>query len=493
MAHVLGIDLGSSSVKVSLLDTATGRTLDQEQRPAAAEMAIEAPRPHWAEQDPHRWWANTTEAIRALKARHSLAEVSAIGVAYQMHGLVLLDAEGEVVRPSIIWCDSRAVALGREAAESIGQHRIETTTLNGPGNFTASKWAWVARHEPEVLARATTVMLPGDYIAFKLTGERNTTASGLSEMILWDFGQRRPASFVLEHYGLDVDLLPPLVPTFGDQGTVLAEVAQEFGFRQNARVAYRAGDQPNNAYALNVLEPGETAATAGTSGVVYAVTDQRVYDRQQRVNAFLHVNAAAEAERLGVLLCVNGTGSAYAWLRRTLGATALPDYAQVNAWAAESEIGGDGLRFYPWGNGAERMLGNADLGARLEGLTFARHGAPELCAAVQDGIAAALTYGTRGLDDVGARPQVVRAGRANLFLSDRFAQAFAQLGEAPLQLYDTDGAQGAARGAAVGAREYADHAEALASLRVVAEFEPRAELAAAYEDYYERWLAGMQR
>ena len=490
--HLLGIDLGSSSVKVALVDAATGRLLGGAQSPTDRELAMDAPEVGWAEQDPRTWWEHAERAVARLRESHDLGEVGAVGIGYQMHGLVLLDAAGEPVRPSIIWCDSRAVELGRAAAEDLGRELLATTTLNSPGNFTASKWAWVARHEPSVLANATTAMLPGDYLAFRITGQRATTTSGLSEMILWDFARRAPATAILRHYGLEVDLLPPLVPTFGDQGTVTADLARRWGLRPNARVSYRAGDQPNNAYSLKALDPGDTAATAGTSGVVYAVTDQRRYDREQRVNAFAHVNDAPEAERLGILLCVNGTGSAYAWLRRTLGATGtLPGYPQLNAWAGEAPVGSDGLLFYPWGNGAERVLGNREPGASFDHLSFTRHGAPELCAAVQDGIAAALAYGSAVLGELGAGPRVTRAGRANLFLCDRFCQAFAQLTDAPLELFDTDGAQGAARAAGVGAGAFASHEEALAGVRRIASFAPRPQFAGAYGDFFARWREGV--
>lgn len=492
MAHLLGIDLGTSSVKVSLVDSNGGRVLAQAQSPARQELKINAPQAGWAEQNPELWWKHTEKAIAMLAKKQTLTAVNAIGIGYQMHGLVLLDAAGKPVRPSIIWCDSRAVDLGRQAEAAIRQHTIESTTLNSPGNFTASKWAWVAENEPKVLAKAVTAMLPGDYIAFKLTGERNTTASGLSEMILWDFASRQPAYAVLDHYGLDASLLPELVPTFGPQGQVKQEVCEQFGFRQNTQVTYRAGDQPNNAYSLKALNPGETAATAGTSGVVYTVTDQQKYDQQQRVNTFLHVNDTAEAERLGILLCINGTGSGYAWLRRTLGAGGvMPGYNQLNTWAGKSTIGSDGLLFYPWGNGAERLLGNTEPGATIKHLNFNRHGAQEMTAAIQDGIAAALAYGGNALGELGAQPTVVRAGRANLFLSDRFCQAFCQLTGAPLELYATDGAQGAARAAGVGSGTFSAHEEALASLEQIGGFAPKADLADAYSDFFGRWQEGL--
>ena len=490
--HLLGIDLGSSSVKVSLVDADTGRVVGSRQSPAGAELAIDAPQAGWAEQDPETWWQHTGHALDALREEHDLGEVAAIGVAYQMHGLVLLDEAGEVLRPSIIWCDSRAVGQGRKAEKALGLDALATSTLNSPGNFTASKLAWVAEHEPEVLAKAHTAFLPGDYIAFRLTGQRLTSESGLSEMVLWDFNEGRTATQVLEAFGLSPGLLPEVSPSFGDQGAVTAAMRERFGFRQNPRVTYRAGDQPNNAYSLNVLQPGEVAATAGTSGVVYQVTDRRRFDTQQRVNTFLHVNRVAGSERLGILLCLNGTGSAYSWVRRLVSAGGeLVGYDKLNELAGDEPPAEDSPRFYPFGNGAERLLGNRAPGASFVGLDFARHTPGELVAAVQDGIAAALAYGTGVIVGLGSPVGVVRAGRANMFLSERFCRAFCELTGARLELYNTDGAQGAARAAGVGAGVYADDAAAHASLKCVGSYEPEAPYTAAYADFYERWVAGL--
>ncbi len=487
MSHLLGIDLGTSAVKAALLDAGTGKVIASCQSPARTEFKVSAKQPAWAEQDPLVWWSHTQKAIAMLAKKQALNKVTSIGIAYQMHGLVLLDAAGRPVRPSIIWSDSRAVQLGRAAAEALGAEAFASSTLNAPGNFTASKWAWVAKHEPQVLAKAETVMLPGDYLAFCLTGQRSTTAGGLGEMMLWDFRKQALASQVIDHFDLNSELLPPLVPTFGGQSTIKAELCSKFGFRQNTRLTYRAGDQPNNAYALKVLHAGETAATAGTSGVLYTVSDEQIYDDKQRLNTFAHVNCEQQ-QRLGLLMCINGTGAAYAWLRRMLGAGGvMPGYQQLNKWAESAAVGSDGLLFYPWGNGAERLLGNDQRGASLQNLNFARHGPAELSAAVQDGIAAAFALGREAFAELGVVPRVVRAARSNMFLSSRFCQAFTQLTHLPLQLYDTNGAEGAARAAGRGGGEFASHEEALQHLACEAEYEPRLELAEVYGSFYEAW------
>ena len=492
MAQILGIDLGTSSIKASLLDAASGEVLAKAQSPARQEMPIQVPQSGWAEQDPATWWKHTEKAISVLARKTSLKEVRAIGMSYQMHGLVLIDQQGQPVRQSIIWCDSRAVDLGNRAAHTLGDQVMASSILNSPGNFTASKWAWVQALEPQVLAKATTAFLPGDYLAYRLTGERSTTACGLSEMMLWDFQQRRIARPVLEHYELTEELLPPLVPTFGNQGAVQQHLIEKFGLHPAASVCYRAGDQPNNAYSLKVLQPGETAATAGTSGVIYRVSDEAKFDPEQRVNTFLHVNDQTAAKRLGILLCINGTGSAYAWLKRMFGAAGVvPGYAQINAWAGQSEVGSKGLLFYPWGNGAERLLSNRQPGAAFQHLDFNLHGVAQMAASVQDGVAAAMAFGNETLTLLGGKTEVVRAGRANLFLSDRFCQAVSQLLNTRLELFATDGATGAAQAAGVGAGIYASHEEALSSLMPIQEFNPRDELTDAYDTFFDNWSAGL--
>ena len=484
--HLLGLDLGSSSVKASLLDGATGRVVASAQFPEG-EMAMDAPRPGWAEQDPAAWWDAAVRATRSVMERAGIdgGDVKAVGIAYQMHGLVCLDAEMNVLRPSIIWCDSRAVEIGREAFDSIGPERCLSRLLNSPGNFTATKLAWVKRNEPDLYKDIATVCLPGDYLAAKLTGKVATTVSGLSEGIFWDFQAHEPAGFLLDELGIDAGLLAETVPTFGVQGELTADAAEALGLRAGTPVTYRAGDQPNNALSLNVLEPGEVAATAGTSGVVYGVADKVKYDPQSRINSFAHVNHDEEAIRLGLLLCVNGTGIANAWVRRTLGGEL--SYGELNALAAEAPAGCDALTFLPFGNGAERMLGNAAPGATLAGLDFNRHGRGHLARAVQEGVAFAFAHGIDILRQTGVDPSVIRAGRANMFLSETFRRTLATAAGVRIELFETDGAAGAARGAGIGAGLYKDAAEAFAALERVGVVEPDGATTQAVGDALERW------
>lgn len=487
---LLGIDLGSSSVKASLLDAGTGRLLGSGHWPKQ-EMVIDAPRPGWAEQDPGAWWDAASRAVRSAIEAAGVdgADVGAVGIAYQMHGLVCLDAAGRALRPSIIWCDSRAVPIGAEAFEALGSERCLGHLLNSPGNFTAAKLAWVKQHEPDVYAKIAKVCLPGDYLAARLTGRLATTVSGLSEGVFWDFKCNAPADFLLEHFGIDPSLLADRVPTFGDQGQLTAEAAATLGLKAGTPVTYRAGDQPNNALSLNVLEAGQIAATAGTSGVVYGVSDRVAYDPPSRINSFAHVNHTADDPRLGLLLCINGTGITNAWTRRLLRGT--HDYGQLNDLAAQAPAGCDGLMVLPFGNGAERMLGNCNVGAQVLGIDFNRHGPAHIARAAQEGVVFSFRYGVDIMREVGVLPDVIRAGRANMFLSPLFRQTLATLTGARIELYETDGAAGAARGAGLGVGAFKSPAEAFESLQRLGEVVPDASAKDAVEAAYGRWLSAL--
>lgn len=469
--YTLGIDLGSSSVKVSLLNLTDGSCKASAFYPKE-EMAMIAVQKGWAEQEPTVWWANLKNALNdVLKtAGINAKEIKAIGIAYQMHGLVALDKNGEVIRPSIIWCDSRAVGIGEKAFEELGAEYCLTNLLNSPGNFTASKLKWVKENEPEKFAKIYKIMLPGDYIAYRLTGKMQTTISGLTEGIMWDFQKEAPASELFKYYGIDESLLPELVDTFSEHAYVSEAVAAELGIPAGIPVSYRAGDQPNNAFSLNVLEPGEVAATAGTSGVVYGVSCSLSPDPKSRVNSFAHVNHTAAAKRIGVLLCINGTGILNSWLRKTMGAGI--SYEAMNELASKVGVGSEGVLVYPFGNGAERVLENANPGAEIKGLSLTTHGQGNIFRAAQEGIAFSFRYGVDIMSAMGIEAKVVRAGKANMFLSPIFRQTMANVLNARIELYDTDGALGAARGAAVGAGLYKNAAEAFSTLKCLDVIEP---------------------
>ncbi|WP_010664372.1 xylulokinase [Marinilabilia salmonicolor] len=485
MKYTLGFDIGSSSVKVSLLDIEKGTSAASAFYPKT-EMAISVPKAEWAEQAPEDWWENIKNALKEVldTAKIDVSEIKAIGITYQMHGLVALDKDGNVVRPSIIWCDSRAVDYGREAFKTLGEEWSLNHLLNSPGNFTAAKLKWVKENEPEVYKRIDKIMLPGDYIAYRLTGKKTTTLSGLSEGIFVDFQSDAVSKELLEYFGFAEDLLPEQVGTFAPQGELTSRVASELGLPVGIPVAYRAGDQPNNAFSLNVLEPGEVAATAGTSGVVYGVSDRLAPDPKSRVNTFAHVNHTADQRRLGILLCINGTGILNAWLRQNT-AKEL-DYPEINEVAMQAPVGAEGLRFFPFGNGAERVLEDVNPGAVLKGLNFNIHKQAHLLRAGQEGIAFSFRYGMDIMADMGVNTKVIRAGKANMFLSPLFRQTLANLADATIELYDTDGSLGAARGAAVGAGIWNSPKEAFDNLTRLEVIKPDADKDKVNE-HYEDW------
>ena len=491
--YLLGYDVGSSSVKASLIDTETGRSVASAFNPKQ-EMIISANKQGWAEQDPATWWSNlklsTNEVLQV--AEIDAANIRAIGISYQMHGLVMVDKNHELLRSSIIWCDSRAVDIGEMALGKLGKERCLAHLLNSPGNFTASKLRWVIENEPDIFEKTHKIMLPGDYIAMKLTGELNTTISGLSEGIFWDFNENTLAGFLLEHYGIPEQMIPDIVPTFSEQGRLTASVAEELGLLKGTPVSYRAGDQPNNAFSLNVLNPGEIAATAGTSGVVYGVSDEIKFDPESRVNTFAHVNHSPELNRLGVLLCINGVGIQYSWLKKFL-TVREANYPMLNDMADKIPAGSEGVMILPFGNGAERMLNNREIGASIHRMNFNTHNDAHLVRAAQEGIVYSFHYGMEIMKQTGINPQVIRAGNANMFLSAVFRQTLATLTGATIELYDTDGSEGAAKGAGIGSGRYGSFDEAFSGLRKIAAIEPDHEKTAFYQDQYGQWNEILQK
>ena len=491
--YLLGYDAGTSSIKATLMDADTQQVVASAISPKK-EMAIIAHKPGWAEQHPEDWWQNLKNATAEILASTSIdtAAIEAIGITYQMHGLVCVDKDANVLRPSIIWCDSRAVEIGDRSADSIGREKCLQHLLNYPGNFTATKLGWVKENEPDIYAKIDKIMLPGDYLAMKMTGEIVTTDSGLSEGILWDFKNAAPADIVMADLGISPDLIARTVPTFSVQGQLSRSAAEELGLRPGTKISYRAGDQPNNALSLNVLNPGEIAATAGTSGVVYGIGEKPNYDPKSRVNTFIHINSTKVDPRYGVLLCINGTGILNSWLKHNVTDNGW-DYPQMNELAATAPVGSDGLTILPYGNGAERTLENTNIGAHISGMNFNIHSKAHLLRAAQEGIVFALNYGLDIMREMDVQVQTVRAGAANMFLSPLFANAFATVTGAVVELYNTDGSQGAARGAGIGAGIYKNTKEAFAGLKITKTIEPDPATKNQYEQAYQNWRKALKQ
>ena len=486
--YLLGFDVGSSSVKASLVDAETGQMTATAFFPEK-EAPIKAVKAGWAEQDPEMWWMNAKLSLKKIMADAGATgeDIKAIGISYQMHGLVCVDKNHNALRDSIIWCDSRAVPYGDKAFNDLGSEKCLSHLLNSPGNFTAAKLAWVKENEPEVFDKIYKVMLPGDYIAMKLSGEINTTISGLSEGMMWDFKEKRPAKFLFDYFGFSEDVIAPIVPTFAVQSEVSAAAAAETGLKEGTPISYRAGDQPNNALSLNVFNPGEIASTAGTSGVVYGVLGEVNYDPKSRVNTFAHVNYTTELDRLGVLLCINGTGILNAWVHRNI----TPDlsYAEMNDLAAQAPIGADGVTISPFGNGAERVLENREVGCQIKGVNFNKHNRAHIVRAAQEGIVFSFCYGMEIMRQMGMDIKKIHAGKANMFLSPLFRDTLASTSGATIELLETDGSVGAAKGAGIGCGMYKDNVEAFSTLKKIAVIEPDNTKAQQYREAYEKWKA----
>ena len=486
--YLLGFDVGSSSVKASLVDVESGEIASSAFYPEK-EAPIMAVKAGWAEQDPQMWWENAKLSLKKVMNETGAKgeDILAIGISYQMHGLVCVDKAHKVLRPSIIWCDSRAVLYGERAFRDLGAELCLGHLLNSPGNFTAAKLAWVKENEPALFDRIDKIMLPGDYIAMKLSGEVKTTISGLSEGMLWDFKTKKPAKFLLDYFGFDENMLADIVPTFAIQSVVSKEAAVELGLKEGTPISYRAGDQPNNAVSLNVFNPGEIASTAGTSGVVYGVLGDVNYDTKSRVNTFAHANYTTELDRLGVLLCINGTGILNAWVHRNI--TPNMGYAEMNDMAAGVPIGSEGVKIIPFGNGAERVLENREVGCSVHGLNFNNHNQAHLVRAAQEGIVFSFCYGMEIMQNMGMELNKIHAGRANMFLSPLFRDTLAGVSGATIELYETDGSVGAAKGAGIGAGINKDNNEAFATLKKLAVIEPDEKKRDEYLNAYAEWKA----
>lgn len=490
--YLLGYDIGSSSIKAALVDSASGKAIKVTHFPKK-EMEIVAKEIGWAEQSPEVWWENICKATKEILDETQIdpTQIKGIGIAYQMHGLVLVDKNQEVLRPSIIWCDSRAVEIGNNAFASLTENKCLSHLLNSPGNFTASKLKWVKDNEPEIYSQIYKMMLPGDYIAMKLTGEISTTISGLSEGVFWDFKENRVAQFLLDEYGFSEELIPEIKDTFSVQGFLNQKASEETGLPEGIPITYRAGDQPNNALSLGVVHPDEVAATGGTSGVVYGVVDQPKYDNASRINGFAHVNHTNENPRIGMLLCINGAGIQYSFLKKLI---AQPDlsYNEMEAMASEIKVGSEGLRIIPFGNGAERVLVNENTGAQINNLQFNRHQQAHFFRAGLEGIAFSFVYGFQILKDLGLNPKVIKVGNDNLFQSKIFSTTIANLLGCCIEVVKTTGAEGAAKASGVGANVYESLEESIKHNEIEQQYFPDEDVE-VYKTAYGLWEKDLQK
>ena len=487
-----GIDLGTSAIKFSVVDAANQKLIFTCSFPDI-ENEIYSPELGFAEQDPEHWWYCVKQAIIIgnSSGKYNPKDISAIGISYQMHGLVVLNAENKVLRNSIIWCDSRATGIGEKAFNDIGNQNCQSNLLNSPGNFTASKLAWVKQNQPHIYDQIDKVLLPGDYISGCLCHSYTTSSSALSEGIFWDFNQHGLSNDILTYFGFSKDLFPKIKPVFSSHGQIDKQIAHELGLNDQVEVTYKAGDQPNNAFSLGVLEPGEIATTAGTSGVMYGVSASLKFDPQNRVNSFAHVNHTNESIRIGVLMCINGTGILNRWLKQNFFSNL--SYPEMNALGAKSPIGSNGLICNPFGNGSERIFNNKTIGGSWHNLDFNRHSNADMIRSSQEGIAFAMVYGLELLETTGIKPTHLKAGLANMYLSDIFSNAIVNASHVGLELMESDGAYGAALGAGVGLGYYHTPNEAVNKIKRIKEVHPSKDTNDQTQEAYALWKENLHK
>jgi len=482
--YSVGLDIGTSFIKAALTKNSSGKLIDLVLEPSK-EQAIISFKDGWAEQDPEVWWNNSCKAIKSLISKNNLNpnDITSLGISYQMHGLVLVDKDGKCLRKSIIWCDDRAVEIGKNAYVRLGEKYCTENLLNSPANFTASKLKWVKENEPEIYSKIHKIMLPGDYIVFKFSEKITTTVCGLSEGIFWDFKKNKISSALLKNFQIPISMIPEIVPSFGFQCNVSLNVKNECGLSENVCINYRAGDQPNNALSLNVLKPGQVAATAGTSGVIYAVTDQLKTSETERINNFMHVSPKKD-QLIGKLLCINGAGIEYAKLKTKLD---LDSYEIMNLFSEKSPIGSNNLIYLPFGNGSERMLNNKNVGSKLINYDKEKHTNSDLIRATLEGIAFAFVYGMKILIKDGVNPNLIRAGNDNLFQSSVFSETISTVLNIKIELYNTTGAIGASRASNLNVSNLEKFASNVDKNDYFKTYKPRANNY-DYTNAYDRWL-----
>lgn len=436
MSYVIGIDTSTTATKALVMDAA-GTVLAV----GRSEYGFETPRPLWSEQSPALWWEATTEAIVAGLHQAGITgeQVAAVGLTGQMHGLVLLDAAGAVLRPAILWNDQRTQAECDEIRERVGRARLIATTGNDAlTGFTAPKLLWVRNHEPELLDRIAHVLLPKDYVRLRLTGDYAMDKADGSGTLWFDLERRDWSPAVLEALDVDAAWLPPTFEGPAVTGTVSAEAAQATGLRPGTPVVAGGGDQAANGVGVGAVAAGVVAISLGTSGVVFAASDRPVVEPDGRVHGFCHA-VPGTWHAMGVMLSAAGS---LRWFRDTLAADR--SYPELDALAATAPAGASGLVFLPYLTGERTPHPDPTARGAFVGLTV-RHGLGHLTRAVMEGVAFGLRDSVELLRGMLALGEIRVAGGGAQ--SDLWVQVLADVLDQPVRVVGS--VEAAAHGAAM--------------------------------------------
>jgi xylulokinase len=486
MAYLIGIDIGTSGTKVIAIDE-DGRLAAS----ASAEYELLTPRPLWAEQRAEDWWDATCSCLQKITAQIPAEEVAGVGLSGQMHGLVMLDAQHQVLRPAILWCDQRTQEQCDYITQAVGKETLVAETCNPVlTGFTAPKIIWARDHEPEVYERARQFLLPKDYVRFKLTGEFATEVSDASGTSLLNVPERNWSRKVLSALQIDPAHLPKVYESFEVSGRISAAGAQATGLKEGTPVVGGGGDQAAGAVGNGIVQSGIISVTTGTSGVVFAFADTPAIDPALRVHTFCHA-VPNKWHVMGVMLSAGGS---LRWYRDTLGAPenrvaklmGVDPYELISREAATVSAGSEGLVFLPYLTGERTPHPDPQARGAWAGLTV-RHTKAHMARAVMEGVAFGLRDSLEILKDMGVSIGNVRASGGGA-RSDVWRQIQADVFNLPLSTINSD--QGPALGAAllagVGAGVYASIEEACSTVvKVVSTTPVQRESAEVYEKYYE--------
>jgi len=490
-AYLLGIDVGTTGSKAVLIDTAGSVVAE-----ATNEYPMSTPQPAWAEQDPNDWWATTIASIRrVLEQSGGRGErVAGVGLTGQMHGLVLLDSKGDVLRPCIMWNDQRTAEQCATITERVGAKRLLELTGNPvlPG-FTAPKVVWVRENEPQVYRKVAKVLLPKDYVRYRLTGEFFSEVSDASGTSMFDVGKRQWSDEMLAALDVPRRWLPEVTESPVPSAKVNGAAAKDTGLIAGTPVVGGGGDQAAQAVGTGIVDEGVVSVTLGTSGVVFAASDSYRIEPQGRLHAFCHA-VPGKWHLMGVMLSAAGS---FRWFRDTLGETEIirakrenrDPYDLLTEAAADVAPGCEGLLFLPYLTGERTPYPDPNARGVFFGLTL-RHRKAHLTRAVLEGVSYGLRDSLELMRDLGLAVKQVRASGGGA-RSALWRQMLADVFDTPIVTVSVT--QGAAYGAAllagVGVEAYASVAEACeTAVRVTGQNDP-GRAAAIYADYYPRYRA----